>query len=178
MLMISYEQLQYKDINQLKDYFKHVISHTFLNNGVDDDEDLNNEINKKMTYINHYFNGSDDMFMVAKDGDAVVGIIGFYTPNQMIQELVGDKVDGLKEMGTLYIHPDYQSRGIGSQLIVLLTQFMKEQDIVSYCFDCGYKKAMATWTRKFGQPTYFFKDYWDVGDHYAVWVVDIKETFV
>ena len=37
--MISYEQLQYKDVNQLKDYFKHVISHTFLNNGVDDDEE-------------------------------------------------------------------------------------------------------------------------------------------
>lgn len=175
--MISYEQLQYKDVNQLKGYFKHVISHTFLNNGVDDDEDLNSEINKKMTYINRYFNGSDDMFIVAKDDD-VVGIIGFYTPNQMIQELVGDKVDGLKEMGTLYIHPDYQSRGIGSQLITLLTQFMKEQGVDSYCFDCGYKKAMATWTRKFGQPTYFFKDYWDVGDHYAVWIVDIKETFV
>ncbi|MGV2927633.1 GNAT family N-acetyltransferase [Macrococcus capreoli] len=173
--MITYEMLSKDDAHLLKDFFTLVLTHTFNNNGIDDDEDLQVEIDKKMTYVTSYFKYNKDIFMVAKDGDALVGIIGFYQPNIIIQKLLGEKVANIKEMGSLYVHPSYQNQGIGSTLITQMTNYLKEQGIHQYCFDCGYNKSIRTWSRKYGEPTYFYKDHLDVGDHHAVWVIDLME---
>ncbi|MCU7558483.1 GNAT family N-acetyltransferase [Macrococcus capreoli] len=172
--MITYEMLSKDDAHLLKDFFTLVLTHTFNNNGIDDDEDLQVEIDKKMTYVTSYFKYNKDIFMVAKDGDALVGIIGFYQPNIIIQKLLGEKVANIKEMGSLYVHPDYQNQGVGSTLIKRMTHYIKQQGIYRYCFDCGYQKSIQTWTRKLGEPTYFFKDHWGNGGHHAVWIVDLK----
>lgn len=173
--MINYEMLSISDESKLHDFFTMTLTHTFSNNGISDDEDLQVEINKKMAYVKAYFEYHEDYFMVAKDGDLLVGIIGFYQPNAIIKSLLGDSVDGIKEMGSLYVHPDYQNQGIGSTLIEKMIQYLKAQGIRQYCFDCGYNKSIQTWTRKFGEPTYFYKDHWDIGNHHAIWMIDLEE---
>jgi GNAT superfamily N-acetyltransferase len=80
------------------------------------------------------------------------------------------------EVGTLYILPEYQKKGIGTLLLNSIFTVLMSRGIKEYCLDSGYKTAQQIWRRKFGEPVIVVKDYWAKGfDHY-IWHRTLEDT--
>lgn len=60
------------------------------------------------------------LFLVAKIGEKVVGTISFGKPSEAITKYSDDNLDGIGEVGSLYILPDHQ--GPGSDNVIWLCQ--------------------------------------------------------
>lgn len=108
-------------------------------------------------------------FLIAEYEGEPVGTISFGPCSEFIRELSEGRLNGVGELGSLYIRPDYQNRGIGSRLIGAMMQEIRARGIESFCLDSGYGRAQKRWLRKFGEPYVWAKDYWGPGAHHAVW---------
>lgn len=171
--MITYTQPKLEDKVSLKSHYASVIAHTFMVDGIDDPEDLQTEIETKYGYIDCYYRGADTHFIVAKDGKRIIGGVAIYRPNQDVHQLMDGNLDHLYEMGSLYIHPDYQGQGIGSVLIKEMQDYMRAHGATSYCFDAAYTLAIDTWTKRFGTANYIFENYWGEGEPHHIWIVQL-----
>lgn len=141
------------------------------------------EIKREVEYKKHLLDlslsqdGSDMLFKIAKLGETVVGTIAFGPCGEDIKKCTGNQLDGVGELGSLYILPDFQGQGIGSALIKAMAGYLYKQGIAEFCLDSGYKRAQKKWLRKFGEPYKVAKDYWGKGNDHMIWlckVVDFK----
>jgi GNAT superfamily N-acetyltransferase len=86
------------------------------------------------------------------------------------------KLKNLVEIGTVFVHPDYQNKGIGSMLLNLIFIELKKNNIKEFCLDSGYKNAQKTWINKFGAPEYHLKSYWGQDADHMVWRVSVEDV--
>lgn len=115
-------------------------------------------------------------FLIAElDGEAV-GTISFGPCGELIRELSGGRLNGIGELGSLYIRPDLQGRGIGSRLIAAMMRELRARGIANFCLDSGYGRAQQRWRRKFGEPYVWAENYWGPGAHHAIWHCRVDET--
>ncbi|WP_165981107.1 GNAT family N-acetyltransferase [Macrococcus lamae] len=168
------------DKEQLQHLFRTVIDDTFRLNNLSDEEDKAAEYQTKIHYLQSDFDteGQEKKFFVAELDERIIGCITYGKANQMINEITHDALKETFEIGTLYVHPDYQGNRIGSRLIDHVREDMKQNGITHYCLDCGYKTAQVKWCRKFGEPTYNAQDYWGKNDDHLIWVRVIDETYL
>lgn len=114
-------------------------------------------------------------FLIAEREGEVAGTISFGPRGDKIQELAGEELNGVGELGSLYVHPNAQNQGIGSKLIAAMVKEMRNRGVETFCLDSGYGKAQERWRRKFGEPYIFAKDYWDAGAHHAIWSCRVED---
>jgi GNAT superfamily N-acetyltransferase len=81
------------------------------------------------------------------------------------------------EVGTVFVHPDYQGKGIGNSLLEAIMKHLKNIGLTEFCLDSGYGSAQQIWKRKFGLPDYWQKDFWGEGQDHMVWRITFKEWF-
>jgi Acetyltransferase (GNAT) family. len=115
------------------------------------------------------------LFLVAKKEGRVIGSISFAPCGDDIRSCTSHKLDAVGELGSLYILPEFQGRGIGSALIHAMIRHIHSLGIEQFCLDCGYKHAQQKWLRKFGEPDIVAKDYWGKGSDHMVWLCHIKD---
>lgn len=118
---------------------------------------------------------TDIRFWVAQIDGEVVGTISYAPSGEDIRAFTGGELDDLGEMGTLYIMPEFQGRGIASALIAELVAYLRMQGIARFCLDSGYKRAQAKWLRKFGEPYKVIEDYWGPGSPHMIWVCAVSK---
>ncbi|MEF7654941.1 GNAT family N-acetyltransferase [Bacillus thuringiensis] len=163
------------DLEELHLFFRIVITNTFkeerLSHLLDD---IENEINTKKQYLKNDFdsNGEKRYFLLAIDtnNDKIIGTIEVGPASTLINSCTGGVLKDLYEIGTVFILPEYQKKGIGSFL--LHTMFLTTE----YCLDSGYKKAQSIWTKKFGEPSYVLKDYWGESSDHMIWKKSLHDT--
>jgi GNAT superfamily N-acetyltransferase len=80
------------------------------------------------------------------------------------------------EIGTVFVHPGYQRRGIGSLLFNTMLLTFLNRGIEEFCMDSGYASAQTIWTRKLGDPDYWLKDYWGEGSDHMIWKRKVKDV--
>lgn len=177
-ITISKPALQ--EISPLDEFFQFILTDTFDRNGYDDLTELRDseiQLKKEMLRGSLESDFSEHFFLIAKLEDGtVVGTISVGPANEDIIECTNHAYEGLLEIGSLFIHPDYQKQGIASRLILEVEKILLAQGIKSYCLDSGYQMAQKTWTQKFGSPQYLIKDHWGEGADHMIWKVEIQTT--
>ncbi|MEI5907464.1 GNAT family N-acetyltransferase [Bacillus spongiae] len=163
-----------EDSIELNQFFSTVIKDTFAKEGLSEMHDfIENEIENKKQYLKCDLdsNGENRYFLIAidKNSHKIIGTIACGPASELIISCTGRALKELYEVGTIFIHPDYQKRGIGTLLINELFLTFQNRDIKEFCLDSGYKNAQKVWMKKFGKPDYLLKDYWGEGRDHMIW---------
>ena len=170
-----------EDIKELTQFFRIVITDTFTLDGIGDKvDDMENEIEEKKSYLKTDFmsNGVKRYFLIALDGDKIIGSIEHGPVSELIRKCTDYALTELNEVGTVFVHPDYQRNGIGNLLLNIMYLTLKEKGIEEFCLDSGYRRAQEIWRKKFGAPDYLLTDYWDKEYHHMIWRIQIKDLLI
>lgn len=162
------------DIDELYLFFRIVITNTYKDEGLSQlVDDIENEINSKKQYLKNDFdsNGENRYFLLAIDtnNDKIIGTIEIGPASTLINSCTSVVLKDLYEIGTVFILPEYQRKGIGSLLLNAMYLTLLSRGITEYCLDSGYKIAQSIWTKKFGKPSYVLKDYWGESNNHMIW---------
>lgn len=106
------------DLEELHLFFRIVITDTYKNEGLSQLlDDIENEINSKKQYLKDDFdsNGENRYFLLAIDtnNDKMIGTIEIGPASTLITSCTGGVLKDLYEIGTVFILPEYQRKGIG-----------------------------------------------------------------
>lgn len=167
----------FSDGEKLDAFFKMVITDTYQKEGIGHlGKDIENEIISKNTILLNDLesDGQERYFLIAFMDGCIVGTIEYGPPNEMIISGSNHVLADVVEVGTVYVHPDLQRQGIGTQLLHEMYTVLKSKGIDEFCLDSGYKQAQVVWKKKFGEPTYLLIDYWGEGSHHMIWKVKLK----
>lgn len=167
-----------EDVKSVFEVFEASITDAFEKEGIGDlTEDISYEIEDKKTLFTKSMEtkDSDIHFLVAKMGEKVIGTISFGPCGNDIKKYTNNQLHSIGELGSLYICPKYQGKGIGSALIQSMMKHLQSLGIEEFCFDSGYKRAQEKWTRKFGEPYIILKDYWGKDFDHMVWLCKVKD---
>jgi GNAT superfamily N-acetyltransferase len=178
MLHVNIRRPTTEDREQLNDFFRTVIIDTFIRECIGDQlNDITEEIEMKKRYLTSDFesNGEERYFLIAFYGDKIIGSIEFGPANEIIRDASDQAIEALVEVGTVFVHPDYQRKGVGNLLLKAMYETLRYNGIEEFCLDSGYKSAQLLWKRKFGEPDILLKDYWGKNFDHMIWKVKISE---
>lgn len=167
------------EMELINDFFKLVIDDTFEKNSISHLVDaIANEIEEKRKLLKQDMesNGANRYFLIAKDGRKIVGSIEYGPSNELINICTEGELKDIIEIGTVYVHPDYQGKGVGSKLLDAIFEELKHKGIHDFCFDSGYNSAQKIWINKFGKPQYHIKDYWGENADHMIWRIQLKDV--
>jgi GNAT superfamily N-acetyltransferase len=119
--------------------------------------------------------GEKRYFLIARDGDKIIGSIEFGPASDLICNSTNNSFRELMEVGTVFVRPDYQRMGVGNFLLNKMYSTLMSKGIEEFCLDSGYKSAQEIWKKKFGTPTYLLKDYWGKGYDHMIWRIKISD---
>lgn len=179
MRNIEISRPKFEDIELINEFFELVIRDTFERNDIADLTDLIvEEIEDKRKCLNQDIesDGKNRYFLIAKENDKIVGSIEYGPSNELIISCTDGKLKDLVEIGTVFVYPDYQNKGIGSSMLNLIFMQLEKNKIKEVCLDSGYKSAQKTWINKFGNPEYHLKDYWGEGSDHMVWRISVEDV--
>lgn len=162
------------DEAQICSFFELMLIDTFKQNDIWEMQALlHEEIKEKCRFIHESLteHHTQRYFLVAKFDDKIIGTIASGPANNDILEGSGGQCEGWQEIGTVFVHPNYQGIGVGHLMIQAIEQWLKNQGICHYSLDSGYKLAQKTWTKRYGEPTYLLKDHWAEGADHMIWCV-------
>ena len=164
---------------EICDLFSFIIKDTFKQDGIDKShvDEIEIEIKNQVETLKKDFasSGSEEYFLIAKEGTKILGTIAFGQPNELIKNSLKIDIENIPEIKSVYVHPDYQSMGIGSFLFKEILIRLYKKNIIEYCLDCGYKKAQLFWINKLGEPAVVIKNYYGINLHHMIWSCKIKE---
>ncbi|MGG1575099.1 GNAT family N-acetyltransferase [Fictibacillus sp. NRS-1165] len=181
MFNVEIRRPSIKDVSLLHEFFRIVITDTFSKEGIGEKlEDLNEEIERKKDYLENDLNseGLDRYFLIALVRDQMVGSIEFGPVSELIRSCTKGALKELMEIGTVFVHRDCQGQGIGNLLLSRMYATLQNRGINEFCLDSGYQSAQKIWTKKFGEPDYRLKDYWDKGYDHMIWRVGLQSMRV
>jgi GNAT superfamily N-acetyltransferase len=165
------------EVTELHEFFSIVITDTFMKEDIGHKlDDINDEIELKIKYLENDFEskGEKRYFLIAVSGDRVIGTIEYGPASDLIVQCTKKELQGLPEIGTVFVHPDFQGKGLGNQLLKAMYLSLQERRLEEFCLDSGYKRAQRIWIKKFGDPDYLLKDYWGEGFDHMIWKIALK----
>jgi GNAT superfamily N-acetyltransferase len=166
------------DVEKLYRFFELVLRDTFAKEGLAHlAEDLEREISDKKRILKEDIqsNGEKRYFLTALMDGEVIGTIEYGPTGQIILDCTKGELESVVEVGTVFIHPDYQRQGIGTLMLNAICLTLLGRNIDEFCRDSGYKNAQRVWRRKFGEPAYVIRDYWGEGFDHMIWRKHIKD---
>lgn len=178
MQNISIRRPNELDIEQLHHLFEVTIADTFEKQGVGDDlEGINGEIEEKKHYLREDLEskGAERFFLVASYQGKIVGTIAYGPGSKLIEDGSNGKLKDIGEIGTVFVLPEYQKRGIGTLLVNSIFIALLSRNIEEFCLDSGYTRAQRVWRKKLGDPTMIIKDYWGEGFDHLIWHRKLKD---
>ena len=167
-----------KDIKSAYSVFEITITDAFEKEGLGYlKEDILKEIEYKKNLFTYSLENPDSniYFLVAKIDDKVIGTISFGPCGSDIKKCTNNQLDGVGELGSLYVLPNFQDKGVGSALIYSMIKYLHELGVKQFCLDSGYKHAQRKWLRKFGEPYIIEKDYWGKDFDHMVWLCNVDD---
>ncbi|UHA76111.1 GNAT family N-acetyltransferase [Paenibacillus sp. 481] len=168
------------DVEELHQFFSAVIKDTFAKEGLADLlDDIEHEYVSKQQYLKSDLDssGRDRYFLIAvhQQDKQVIGTVECGPVSELIKDCTGQAWYGEYEIGTLYVHPNYQGRGIGTLLLNVMLLTLQSRGIDEFCLDSGYKSAQKIWMKKLGEPAHWLKDHWGEGEDHMIWRKNINE---
>ena len=118
--------------------------------------------------------GTSEFHLVAISKDKIIGIIAYGKANSTIVEHLDIDFEGVHEIKSVYIHPDFQGNGAGSFLFEKILNELKNKKTTKFCLDSGFKNAQKYWTKKLGEPKKIVSDYWTIGVDHMIWLNELE----
>lgn len=177
MQHIDIRRARREDLEELNRFFRIVITDTFTKEGIGDlVNEMEEEIETKKRYIAADLDscGENRYFLIALDGNQIVGSIAYGPANDLICKCTENAYENLIEIGTVFVHPQYQNNGVGNSLLNAMYRALRDRDIEEFCLDSGYKTAQKIWQKKYGTPAYWMKDFWSEGSDHMIWKVKVS----
>jgi len=181
VLNVEIRRPRIEDTEELSDFFRLVVTDTFAKEGLSElIDDIEIEIETKKNFLKRDLdsNGVDRYFLIALYNNAIIGTIEFGPSSQLINSCTNGALKELIEVGTVFVHPDYQRRGLGNQLLNAMYITLQNKGIEEFCLDSGYTRSQKVWRSKFGEPDYHLKDYWGKGNDHMIWRVRVKDVLL
>jgi GNAT superfamily N-acetyltransferase len=178
MLELHISRVKPEDKDDMNEFFRRVLIDTFHKNEISEFVDtLNDEIEDKRHCLDQDLEseGKDMYFLAAKVGNLIIGTIEYGPPNDLILSCTNGELKEIREIGTVFVHPDYQRKGIGSKLFISILIEMKREEIKEFCLDSGYRIAQGIWIKKLGRPQYHLQDYWGKNADHMIWRKNIDD---
>lgn len=166
-----------EELEQIYAFFELVLRDTFQANGLAERKELlTDELLDKRECIQQDFdtNGEERFFLLAQYNDKIIGSIEYGKSNDLLNHCTNNELKDLLEIGTVFVHPQYQKQGVSALLYRQLLRVLASKRIEEFTFDSGYQIAQKIWCKRFGEPTYYLKDYWGEGSHHMVWRVKVN----
>lgn len=176
MLNLQIRRPEADDIDELHCFFRTVITDTFRKEGISDKVyDLEEEIKTKQCYLENDIKsgGVDRFFLIALEAGNIIGTIEHGPASPLIINCTNKRFQHLYEVGTVFVHPAYQRKGIGNRLLQEMYLTLHNHEVEEFCLDSGYRRSQTIWRKKFGEPDYFMKDYWGKELHHMIWRLNI-----
>ncbi len=168
-----------EELERIHAFFEEVLVDTFKKNNIYDRKELlQEEILDKKRGIAQDFDteGKERFFLLAEHKGEIIGSIEYGLSNDLLNSCTEGELKDMLEIGTVYVRPDWQKRGVSALLMHSLFEVLKEKQVEEICFDSGYKIAQSIWCKRFGNPAYYLENYWGEGAHHMVWRVKIEEA--
>ncbi|PGS46308.1 GNAT family N-acetyltransferase [Bacillus sp. AFS041924] len=181
MMKILIRRPRIEDTEELNQFFRIVITDTFTKEGIGEKlESIHDEIETKKEYLKNDFesNGENRYFLIALEHEKIIGSIEIGPASDLILNCTKNRFKGLTEIGTVFVHPDYQKKGIGNLLLNKMYRTLQMKGIKEFCLDSGYINAQKIWKNKFGEPDYLLKDYWDKGYDHMIWKINVCDLLI
>ena len=161
----------------MEELFSLSISGAFQEDGVDDPIGIKSEVENQMESLEQGFTAKTEkpFYLIARAGDKIIGTIAYKEASQLISENCEIDLKGIPEIVSVYIHPDFQGKGVGSLLFNQILVCLLHKNIGQFCLDSGYKRAQIFWTTKLGTPTINLKDYWGKDGDHLIWIRNLNE---
>lgn len=166
-----------EDKDELHHFFSDVIMDTFAKERIAYlTKDIDEEIETKKSYLHCYYEsgGKNRYFLLATHDSTIVGTIEYGPASRLICK-THHAYSGLVEIGTVFVHPKYQRKGIGTLLLQSIFTILKDREIEEFCLDSGYKNAQKYWENKFGNPDVILKDYWGESFDHMIWRIKVSK---
>ena len=170
---------KHDEIESICELLKYVIDDTFTKNGLGNlkDEIADEALQKKEYLIKDFeTNGTEHYFFIAKDSGKIVGTIESSPTDKFISKCTNGELESCAKIGTIYVHPNYQRKGIGQRLLYKMRTKLKKDGAEEFCLDSGFKTAQKIWIKQFGKPEYHLKDFWGEGGDHMIWKVKITDS--
>ncbi|PKM50286.1 MAG: GNAT family N-acetyltransferase [Firmicutes bacterium HGW-Firmicutes-7] len=167
-----------QDIESMNLFFELVLRNTFERNGIGNlTNALDGEIEGKKKCLEQDIksNGKERCFFIATIDNILVGTIESGPPNDIIIKNTSNEYIDLLEVGTVFVHPDYQKQGIGNMMLNHIFNDLANRGVKEFCLDSGYKSAQKIWKKKFKEPVYLLKDYWGEGTDHMIWRSSVSD---
>jgi GNAT superfamily N-acetyltransferase len=178
VIEIEIRRPKLEDTEHLNDFFRIVIVDTFNKEGIGDlVDDLAKEIETKEKYLETDLesNGEERYFLIALNDDKIIGSIEFGPASDLIRDHTKEHPKELIEVGTVFVHPDYQRNGVGKMLLKNMFLILKNKGIDEFYLDSGYRNAQKIWLKKFGEPDCWLKDYWGEEFDHLIWKIRVSD---
>lgn len=178
MLKVEIRRPRIEEIKELNSFFRIVISDTFIKEGLGEKlNDMNDEVEVKKKYLISDFesNGEKRYFLIALYDNKIVGSIEYGPASNLICNCTNNTYSELKEVGTVFVLPDYQRMGVGNLLLKTMVNTLQSKGIEEFCLDSGYISSQKIWIKKFGKPNYLLRDYWDKGFDHMIWKIKTSD---
>lgn len=165
---------QNEDIAAIEVLFERVLADNWEKNGLWElESDLREEISIKKEFLAIDFatQGKEKYFLIAKLDEQVIGTVEIGEANETIKACASEFVNDLPEIGTVFVLPEFQGKGVGSLMMEAVCQYLKKESYKGFFIDSGYKTAQVIWIHKYGEPTFLLKDHWGPGLDHMVWQI-------
>jgi predicted cupin superfamily sugar epimerase/GNAT superfamily N-acetyltransferase len=164
---------RHEDRKEVEAFYRETIADTFKRNGIDDPDGVKEEVKHQM----ETFDRQTDRVLLARISDRLVGTIACGQQNRSVRNNIEESLKELPEIKGVYVHPDYQSRGIGTRLWKTMLTSLYKEGVEKACLDSGYRLSQKYWTKKIGEPEITIKDYWGKGEHQMIWFFEINPLY-
>jgi GNAT superfamily N-acetyltransferase len=175
LMKIVITKSQSENREELKTFFKIIITDTFKNDDIKFSEaDIVKQTQYQLSILDKSLNSHDGIFLIAKDNNKIIGTIAITHPNELITENLSEDLTNVPEIASVYVLPEYQGKGVGSLLFQAAIKHLQEKDINAFVLDSPFKRAQQFWTKKLGLPIVILKNYWAKGKDHLIWYCKVK----
>lgn len=172
-MQIQIERPLNEDVKEIQILFNTVIIDTFKRNCISEayEGEIKYLVSRNTANVEKDLEskGSQEYFLIARVENKIVGIMGFGSPGKEIRKNYMIDFENIPEIKNAYILPDFQRKGLGTQLFEKLKDVLVERGIKEFVLDSGFVSAQVYWKKKLGKPVVLVKNYWGDGTDYLIW---------
>lgn len=176
--MIIIRRPENRDVHILYKLFEDTLIDAFERESIHMPDLLESEMEEKKAFLMEDLNtgGKARFFLIAEMDGVIAGTICIGASNPLIHEETNGALDKVLEIGTVFVHPDYQKRGIATLMVDSMLAVLLGRGEESFCLDSGYKIAQGIWIKRFGQPEFLNVNKWGEGNPHMIWHKRLSQT--